>query len=133
MNTINVSAGIVMNEKKVLITRRAQTEQFAGGWEFPGGKVEEGETFEECLARELKEELGIDVSVGTFCASIVHDYETFKINLKAYYCQVTSGVISLSVHDKYAWVQIDKLLEVDLLPADIPIAKEIMEAFGCLK
>ncbi len=133
MNIINVSAGIIIDGKKVLITRRAQTEQFAGGWEFPGGKVEDGETYEECLTRELKEELDIEVSVEEFCTSVLHDYGTFKVNLMAYYCRIVNGIISMSVHDKYAWAKIDNLLEFELLPADVPIANNIMEAYQCLK
>jgi len=126
---IRVTAGIIMDNGKVLITRRAPKENFAGGWEFPGGKVEINETPRECLVRELKEELNIDVSVGEFCTEVYHDYSNISIKLMAYYCTITHGEIQTSVHDKYKWVKIKDLLKYDLLPADIPIAKKIMEGY----
>jgi 8-oxo-dGTP diphosphatase len=123
---IKVTAGII-NIDKVLITRRAPKENFGGGWEFPGGKIEVNETPEECLVRELKEELNIGVSVGDFCTEVIHDYGNMVINLIAYYCTIVNGGISISVHDKYKWSRIDDLLKYDLLPADIPVAKKVME------
>lgn len=123
MNAIKVVAGIIVDEDRVLITRRAPNQNFAGGWEFPGGKVEPDETERACLVRELKEELNIDVFVGDLCTEVMHDYGSFTIKLLAYYCTISNGEIAMSVHDKYRWVKIEDLLEYDLLPADIAIAK----------
>jgi len=128
---IQVTAGVIKDNDKVLITRRAPKEDFAGGWEFPGGKIEAGETPQDCLARELKEELkeelNIDVSVGKFCTEVTYDYGNKKINLIAFYCAINGGNIQLSVHDKYRWVKTNDLLKYDFLPADVQIAKKVME------
>lgn len=129
MKTIKVTAGVITDSDKVLITRRAPKENFAGGWEFPGGKIEVNETPQECLVRELKEELNIDVSIGNFCDEVTHDYGTININLIAFYCTIVKGDISISVHDKYKWIKINDLLKYDLLPADVPIAKKVMEDY----
>jgi len=72
MNRIRVAAGVITDNDKVLITRRALKENFAGGWEFPGGKIELNETPEDCLIRELKEELNIDISIDKFCTEATH-------------------------------------------------------------
>lgn len=130
MKTIKVIAGIITNNDEVLITRRAPKQNLAGGWEFPGGKIEINETPQECLARELKEELNIDVSVGEFCIDVIHDYGNIIINLFAYYCTILEGEIEISVHDQYEWIKINDLLKYDLLPADIPIAKKVMGLDG---
>jgi len=129
VNTIKVTAGVIVDGDVVLITRRAPKENFAGGWEFPGGKVEVGETPEDCLVRELKEELNITVSVSKFCTEVTHSYANIHINLLAYYCIITDGSIQVSVHDRYKWVRINDLLKYDLLPADIYIAKKVMEDY----
>ena len=76
---------------------------------------------------ELKEELGIDVEVGDLCERVFHDYGTFRINL-AYYCTIVGGSLAMTVHDKYQWVEVGRLLEYDLLPADVPIAIKLMES-----
>ncbi len=83
----------------------------------------------ENLIRELKEELSINVEVGELCEKVFYDYGSIKINLRAYYCTIVGGELSMSVHDKYKWIDIERLLAYDLLPADIPIAKRLME--GC--
>lgn len=127
MKIIQVTAGVIKDNDKVLITRRAPKEDFAGGWEFPGGKIEMNETPQDCLARELKEELNIDVSVGRLCTQVTHDYGNKKINLIAFYCTIIAGEIRVSVHDAYRWVNIHDLLKYDLLPADVPIAKKVIK------
>ncbi|MGI6686439.1 MAG: 8-oxo-dGTP diphosphatase MutT [Bacillota bacterium] len=129
MKTIKVTAGVIIDEDKVLITRRAPKENFAGGWEFPGGKIEINETPQECLVRELKEELNIIVTVDKFCTEVAYDYGNMNINLIAYYCTIVDGEIQISVHDKYKWVKINDLLKYDLLPADVPIAKKVIEEY----
>ena len=129
MKTIQVIAGVINDIDKVLITRRAPQEHFAGSWEFPGGKIENNETQQECLKRELKEELNIDVAVGKLCTEVIHDYGDVNINLIVYYCTIVEGEISISVHDRYKWVRINDLLEYKLLPADIPVAKKVMEDY----
>ena len=129
LNIIKVSAGVLIDNDEVLIARRAPKENFAGGWEFPGGKVEVDETPKECLIRELKEELNIDVSIGEFCAEVTYDYGTIYVNIIAFYCTAFNGEITVSVHDKFKWIKINDLLKYDLLPADIPIAMKVMEDY----
>ncbi|HHV71407.1 MAG TPA: 8-oxo-dGTP diphosphatase MutT [Clostridia bacterium] len=129
MKRIKVTAGVITDNDKVLITRRIPKENFAGGWEFPGGKIEDNETPEDCLVRELKEELNIDVSIDKFCTEVTYDYGNLNIDLIAYYCTIVGGEIQISVHDKYKWVKISDLLKFDFLPADIPIAKKVMEDY----
>jgi len=131
MNTIKVTAGVIIDNGKVLITRRAPNENHAGGWEFPGGKMETDESPEECLVRELKEELNISVNINKFCTEVTHDYGNVIINLIAYYCSIIDGEIQLSVHDKYKWVDISNLPKHELLPADVSIAEKVIEDYKC--
>lgn len=129
MKRIKVAAGVIKDKDKVLITRRAPKENFAGGWEFPGGKIEGNETPQDCLTRELKEELNINVSIDKFCTETTHDYGNIHVHLIAFYCTIVGGEIRVSVHDKYKWIKINDLLKYDLLSADIPIAKKVMEEY----
>ncbi|EPF2507133.1 (deoxy)nucleoside triphosphate pyrophosphohydrolase [Vibrio fluvialis] len=125
----NVSAAVILNDGAVLLTRRAPDEKLAGYWEFPGGKQEQGETIEECLVRELREELAIDCSVGPVFESVEYHYDGGAIRLIALYAQIKSGDITLSVHDMCEWVPFSTLLEYQLAPADIPIAKRLMDEY----
>ena len=118
----DVTAAIIVKEGQVLIARRAPGEKHAGGWEFPGGKVEEGETPEECSERELSEEFGIESEVQEFITSSIYEYPQGSIRLLAYKVNFLRGEIQLRVHDRYDWVDIDQLPNYQLLPADIPIA-----------
>lgn len=122
-----VTAAIIIKENKVLIMRRAPGEKFAGSWEFPGGKIEECETPELCLVRELKEELNIEAVVMRFFCKSIYEYPQGNIQLLAYIVEITNGVIQLLVHDKLEWVNKENLLDFELLPADMPIAEKIVE------
>ena len=126
---VKVCAALIMDNGKVLITRRAPSERQAGGWEFPGGKMKEGETPEECVIREIKEELSIDIIVKSFCTNVKHDYEEFHLDMDVYYCEIKKGIIDMSVHDQYAWVSVIDLLSFELLPADIKVANIIMKPY----
>ena len=95
-------------------------------------KIEKDETPEDCLMRELFEELGIGVRISGFCAENTHVYEDLSVHLLAYYCKHIEGKIELRVHDKLKWVSIQDLLDYDLLPADIPIVEQIKEDFNAL-
>ncbi|OPX89206.1 MAG: CTP pyrophosphohydrolase [Pelotomaculum sp. PtaB.Bin104] len=125
----DVAAAIMINDKdRVFIARRAPGEKHAGGWEFPGGKIEYLETPQECLQRELFEELGITARVKNYIAESIYEYPKGAIRLLAYRVDLVGGDIRLSVHDAYHWVDIRDLLSYDLLPADIPIARKLVKA-----
>ena len=122
----NVSAAVIIENENVLLTRRAPGENLAGYWEFPGGKQEANETIKECLVREIKEELDLDVQCLNILIESVYLYPGGKINLIAILTEISAGEIGLNVHDKYEWVKIESLLEYQLAPADIPIAEWII-------
>jgi 8-oxo-dGTP diphosphatase len=124
-----VTAAVIVQGGRVLITRRRPGEKLAGMWEFPGGKVETGETLENCLARELREELGLIVEVGTVLAESIYHYEHGSIRLVAMQAVVCDGTITLSVHDRAEWVHPRDLSSFSLAPADIPIADRLKKTF----
>ena len=123
---IKVVAGVVIKENKCLIARRSPGRNLAGLWEFPGGKLEAGETPQECLRRELREELEIDITVGSFVAESYFEYESGSIHLLAYQAAWESGELTLNVHDAYAWVSADQLLDYTYPPADVPVLQELV-------
>jgi len=88
---VDVAAGLIFRDGKLLITQRYADTHLGGLWEFPGGKREAGETFEQCLARELREELGVEVAVGELWESITHAYPEKKVHLKFFLCRVKTG------------------------------------------
>lgn len=121
-----VTAGVLTREDgRILIVRRAPGESLAGYWEFPGGKLEVGETEEECLRRELLEELGIDVRVGAFVAESHYVYDHGEFLLRAFDIEFTGRSISLTVHDTAEWVRARELVTYRLAPADIVIAEKL--------
>jgi mutator protein MutT len=91
METIEVSAGLIFREGKLLVTQRRADAHLGGLWEFPGGKREAGETFEECLVRELREELGVEVKVEKLFESVTHTYPEKTVHLKFFICEVIAG------------------------------------------
>ena len=125
MSPVIVIAAIAIRRGKVLIARRGPTQKLAGLWEFPGGKLEAGETPEVCLAREIAEEFGIDVRVGTFLASNLHHHDHGAIDLRAYQVEWPDSEYQPVVHDAVRWVHGGEILRYDLAPADVPIAKAV--------
>jgi 8-oxo-dGTP diphosphatase len=116
-----VIAAILEKNGKVLIARRKKDDPLQDKWEFPGGKVEQGETHEACLKRELMEELGINVKVGEFVASSSYAYSHISIELIAYRVFHISGEIAVSDHEEIKWVSVDDLERYDFPAADKPI------------
>jgi 8-oxo-dGTP diphosphatase len=115
-----VTAAILFIDGKVLIAQRGAGDRLANKWEFPGGKVEAGETPEECLTREMFEEFCLRVSVKEFLGESVYHYDHGSIKLIAYRTVYESGTLSLQVHADYAWVAVDQLADYDFAPADLP-------------
>jgi 8-oxo-dGTP diphosphatase len=122
-----VTAAILFKDGKVLIAQRGQGDRLANKWEFPGGKVEAGETPEECLRREMYEEFRILVSVGEFLSESVYHYSHGSIRLIAYRTFYESGNLSLQAHANCAWVSVDQLDDFDFAPADLPFVLVLKE------
>ena len=123
---INVVAAIIKNgEGKILITQRNLKKSQGGLWEFPGGKIEKGETREEAIIREIKEELTIEINVESYLGEKVFEYPEKSINLIALNCRVKSGNIYLTVHEEARWVEKEELNSFEFAPADIFIVKKL--------
>jgi 8-oxo-dGTP diphosphatase len=129
-NAIVVTAAIIEKAGAVLIVRKGPGKRHAGRWEFPGGKVEAGEGPEECLQREIMEELRIRVRVRGFVCESRYRYPHAAIRLLAYRVDWLSGEIRLSDHDAVGWVRPRDLTGWDLLPADLPIAEALAAGDG---
>jgi len=125
---VRVVAALMENENgQVLITQRRPQAFMPLKWEFPGGKVEPGETDTQALARELKEELGIEVEVGEHFMGLVHAYPNFSIDFHVYHCRRLSGdLANLAVHD-FRWVDLSDLDKYDFPPADQPTVEQLLE------
>lgn len=129
MKTIRVVAAITKatNEGGELIifaTQRGYGD-FKGGWEFPGGKIEEGETPQEALVREIKEELETEISVGELIDTIEYDYPTFHLSMDCFWAEIVSGNLVLTEHEAAKWLTKDELDSVEWLPADIILIDKI--------
>lgn len=120
-----VTAAILIKDKKILIAKRKAGDRQANKWEFPGGTVEQDETPEACLKREIREEFGIKVSVGRFFSESVYHYDHGSIKLLAYRANWESGTITLKDHADYRLVFVEQLAEYDFAPADIPIVEKL--------
>jgi 8-oxo-dGTP diphosphatase len=119
---VKVLCGIITNsEGEIFLARRKPGKSLAGKWEFPGGKLEEGESEPECLKRELLEELGMEVIVHERVGENVHQYPTFQIRLIGYRCELVTATYALTDHDEYAWVKPEEILLYDLAEADVPL------------
>jgi mutator protein MutT len=121
---IDVTAAIIVKDNKVFAARRKAGAHLAGFWEFPGGKLEAGETTEQCLARELQEEFQITTRVGAFVGESVYDYGTKIVRLMAYQVEHLSGDFELIDHDELRWLALDDLNSVEWAPADIPLVEQ---------
>lgn len=122
MKIIKVVAAILQKEDKILIARKKQGKPLAGYFEFPGGKIEEGETPEESLIRELMEEMNIKIAVKEYIGESIYDYGSDKvISLLGYTAEIIDGEIKLSDHDIYEWVTLEQINNYKIAPADIPL------------
>lgn len=120
-----VVCAIIIYNNKILITQRSETMKLPLKWEFPGGKIEEGENETQALTREIREELNIEILPQKQISSHIHDYGSFKINLIAYISKYISGEIKLLEHKNYMYVDLDELKNYDLAEADLPIIEKL--------
>ena len=127
MKTIEVVAAIIKKEDKIFITRRSYGE-FANMWEFPGGKIEAGETNEEALIREIKEELELDINKLEFLTTVEYDYPTVHLTMHSYTCEICGGTLNLNAHNDAKWVSIQELRGEKWVPADIEVVKKLIES-----
>lgn len=126
MKTINVVAAIIRDGDRIFATQRGYGE-FKDGWEFPGGKVEEGETPQEALKREIEEELETDIEVGDYLTTIEYDYPKFHLSMKCYWAEIVEGKPVLLEHEAAKWLTKDTIDSVEWLPADITIIDKVKE------
>lgn len=126
MKTIRVVAVVIKNENKIFATARGYGE-FKGQWEFPGGKIEAGETPQEALVREIKEELETTIQVGDLIDTIEYDYPTFHLSMDCYWCDVVEGELKLLEAESARWLSKEELYDVKWLPADILLIEKIMK------
>ena len=126
-NIINVVGAIIINEKyEIFCARRPLDKKFGGLWEFPGGKVEIGETLERALERELLEELNLKIQTKNIFMQVEKEYDTFIINLTCLNCNIVDfSNFNLNEHLEYKWLKKEDLLTLEWVPTDIPIVKEL--------
>ena len=117
MQTIKVVAAIITHNHQIFATQRGYGE-FKDGWEFPGGKIEEGETPQEALIREIREELDTEIEVGELVDTVEYDYPTFHLSMDCFFCTIKSGDLVLKEHEAARWLTKETLDSVEWLPAD---------------
>ena len=128
--TIQVVAAVLFREGKVLCVQRPENarEYISSKWEFPGGKVEVGESREEALVREIREELSVDIEVSEFLMTVEHAYPDFHLTMHVFKCVLDQGEITLNEHVALKWLSIDELDQLDWAAADVPVVKSLMQA-----
>jgi len=124
---IDVTAGIIIREEKVLIAQRRKDKNRALLWELPGGKVQKDESFEQCLKRELNEEFGIDAYIGKHFMSHRHTYTDMDLTLHAFYVTEIRGGLQLNDHRRILWIKVEDYTKYDMAEADLPIMEELLQ------
>ncbi len=118
MKTIEVVAAVIKHNDRIFITRRGYGD-FVDMWEFPGGKIEIGESKEEALIREIKEELELDIKISSFLTTVEYDYHSFHLIMHCFICQISGGKLNLNAHNHAKWITFDELDGEKWIPADI--------------
>lgn len=131
MKTIRIVAAVIKavneNGEPIIFATQRGYGEFKGGWEFPGGKIEAGETPQEALKREIMEELDTEISVGALIDTIEYDYPEFHLSMDCFWCKIISGDLVLKEHEAARWLTKNQLRDVEWLPADITLIGKIRE------
>ena len=129
MKTVKVVAAVIRSGDKIFATQRGYGD-FKDGWEFPGGKIEEGETPQQALVREIREELNTDIEVGELIETVEYDYPTFHLSMDCFWCMLVSGKLELLEHEAAKWLAKEELDSVDWLPADKGLVESIRKGMN---
>ena len=124
MCAIEVVAAVILHEGRILATQRGYGE-WKDWWEFPGGKMEAGETPEEALVREIREELSTEISVDEFLCTVEYDYPKFSLTMHCYLCSLLTEALHLNEHEAAKWLTLDELDCVEWLPADLKVIEAL--------
>lgn len=128
MKTIKVVAAVIRSNGRIFATQRGYGE-FKDGWDFPGGKIEAGETPQQALVREIKEELDTEIKVGELIDTVEYDYPGFHLSMDCFWAEIISGSLVLKEHEAAKWLAADELDTMDWLPADRDLIKRIKSEF----
>ena len=123
---IKVVAAVIRDKDKIFATQRGYGE-FKGGWEFPGGKVEPGETSEQALVREIREELDTEIAVEKLLDTIEYDYPSFHLSMDCFWAKIVSGELVLKEHKDAKWLMRDEIDKVEWLPADVSLVEKLKQ------
>ncbi len=129
MKTIRVVAAVIRKGNRIFATQRGYGE-FKDGWEFPGGKIEPGETPQEALVREIREELETEIRVGDLIDTIEYDYPAFHLSMDCFWCEIVEGSLELKEHEAAKWLDRESLYTVNWLPADVGLVEKIREGMS---
>ena len=137
MKSVDVSAAVIIDANGRIFAAERGYGNYKGWWEFPGGKIEPGETPEQALKREILEELDTMIEVGEIIGEVDYDYPEFHLHMRCFRCRVVKGNLTLKEHDSSAWLSCDGLYGVKWLPADFPILERIADSLksigGCIE
>lgn len=124
MKTVRVAAAVIRDNNRIFATACGYG-AFKGKWEFPGGKIEMGETSQEALKREIMEELATEIKVGELIDTIEYDYPDFHLTMECFWCEVVNGGLELKEHEAARWLMREELYNVEWLPADVRLIEKI--------
>ena len=124
--TIRVAAALILDNGRVFATQRGYGD-YKDWWEFPGGKIEPGETPKEARKREIREELAAEIEVGDFLTTVEYDYPDFHLSIDCFWCRVLEGELKLLEHEAARWLPLDDLLQVKWLPADLEVIGKVRQ------
>lgn len=137
MKTVRVVAAVIKavneNGEPIIFATQRGYGDFKGGWEFPGGKIEAGETPQQALKREIMEELDTEITVGELIDTVEYDYPAFHLSMDCFWCEIVKGDLVLKEHEAARWLSKDRLADVEWLPADVTLVGKISdEMYDCI-